>query len=61
MGKNAISISVFKNYAEYSKYVEEVTSKWDEIVEEWSTMLVNLQSPILKPFSLKYLVENQTK
>ena len=61
MGKNAISISVFKNYGEYSKYIEDLASKWDDIVEEWSSMIVDLKGPILKPFSLRYLVENQSK
>lgn len=61
MGKNAISISLFKNYAEYAKYVETLAGRWDNIVEEWSSMLVDLNGPILKPFSLKYLVEKQTK
>ena len=61
MGKNAISISLFKNYGEYSQYVEGLASKWDDIVEEWSSMLVDLKGPILKPFSLSYLVENNSK
>ena len=60
MGKNAISISVFKNYGEYSKYVEGLASKWDDIVEDWSSMLVDLKGPILKPFSLRYLVEDSS-
>ncbi len=60
MGKNAISISLFKNYGEYSQYVEDLASKWDDIVEDWSSMLVDLKGPILKPFSLKYLVEDSS-
>ena len=61
MGKNAVSISLFKDYGEYSKYVEDLASKWDDIVDEWDSMIVDLKGPILKPFSLKYLVESQTK
>jgi DNA-binding Lrp family transcriptional regulator len=61
MGKNAISILLFKDYAEYSKYVANIGSNWGDMVEDWSTMLVDLKGPILKPFSLKYLVENQTR
>jgi DNA-binding Lrp family transcriptional regulator len=60
MGKNAISISLFKNYKEYADYINNL-AKWDDIVEEWSSMLVDLKGPILKPFSLRYLVENQSK
>jgi len=57
MGKNAISISLFKNYKEYADYINDLGSKWDDVVEEWSSMLVDLKGQILKPFSLKYLVE----
>ncbi len=58
MGRNAISISLFKNYKEYADYINNLGDKWDDIVEEWSSMLVDLKGPILKPFSLSYLVEN---
>ncbi len=61
MGKNAISISLFKNYREYAEYINNLSSKYDDIIEEYDSMLVDLKGPILKPFSLKYLVENQTK
>lgn len=57
MGKNAISISLFKNYGEYAEYMSYVTGKWDDVIEDYSVMLVDLKGPILKPFSLKYLVE----
>lgn len=57
MGKNAISISLFKNYREYAEYINNLSSKWDDLVEEWASMLVDLKGPILKPFSLSYLVE----
>ena len=59
MGMNAISISLFKSYGEYAEYVNSLGSKWDDILEEWSVMLVDLKGPILKPFSLRYLVENR--
>ena len=57
LGKNAISISLFKNYREYAQHVDNLSSKWDDLIEEWASMLVDLKGPILKPFSLKYLVE----
>jgi DNA-binding Lrp family transcriptional regulator len=57
MGKNAISISLFKNYREYAEYINNLSSKWDDLIEDWSSMLVDLKGPILKPFSLRYLVE----
>jgi DNA-binding Lrp family transcriptional regulator len=61
MGKNAISISLFKDYTEYSKYVSDLGVNWGDMVEEWSSMLIDLKGPILKPFSLRYLVESLTK
>ena len=60
MGKNAISISLFRNYREYAEYINEFSSKWDDLVEEWTSMLVDLKGPILKPFSLRYLVEDSS-
>lgn len=57
LGKNAISISLFKNYREYAQHIDNLSSKWDDLIEEWASMLVDLKGPILKPFSLKYLVE----
>jgi hypothetical protein len=57
MGKNAVLISLFKNYTEYSEYITNFQGKYSDIVEEWSTILVDLKGPILKPFSLKYLVD----
>ena len=57
MGKNAISISLFKNYREYAEYINNLSSKWDDLVEEWASMLVDLKGKIVKPFSLSYLVE----
>ena len=57
LGKNAVSISLFKNYREYAEYIDNLSSKWDDLIEEWASMLVDLKGPILKPFSLKYLVE----
>jgi DNA-binding Lrp family transcriptional regulator len=57
MGKNAISISFFKNYGEYAEYINNLSSKWDDLIEDWASMLVDLKGSILKPFSLSYLVE----
>jgi DNA-binding Lrp family transcriptional regulator len=58
MGKNAIMISLFKNYTEYAEYLNNISSKYDDIVEEYDSMMVDLEGSILKPFSLKYLVGN---
>ena len=58
MGKNAILISLFKNYGEYAEYLNNISSKYDGIVEEYDSMLVDLNGPILKSLSLKNLVDN---
>ncbi len=60
MEKNAISIALFKNYEEYSKYKTGIETKWGDIIKDWSSMLVDLKGPILKPFSLRYLVEDSS-
>jgi DNA-binding Lrp family transcriptional regulator len=61
MGKNAISISLFKNYREYAEYINTLSSQWDDLVEDWTSMLIDLKGPIIKPFSLRYLVEQISK
>ncbi len=58
MGKNAVLISLFKNYGEYAEYLNNISSKYDGIVEEYDSMLVDLNGPILKSLSLKNLVDN---
>ena len=61
MGKNAILISLFKNYGEYAEYLNNLSSKYDDIVEEYDSMLVDLNGPIIKSLSLRNLVENIQK
>ncbi len=61
MGKNAVLISLFKNYTEYSEYITNIQGKYGDIVEEYDSMLVDLKGPILKSLSLRNLVENNQK
>jgi len=61
MGKNAILIALFKNYGEYAEYLNNLSSKYDDIVEEYDSMLVDLNGPIIKSLSLRNLVENIQK
>ena len=61
MSKNAVLISLFKNYGEYSEYINNISSKYDDIVEEYDSMLVDLNGPIIKSLSLRNLVENIQK
>lgn len=34
MGKNAISISLFKNYGEYSNFMTNIETNWGDIIED---------------------------
>ena len=61
MGKNTILISLFKNYGEYAEYLNNLSSKYDDLVEEYDSMLVDLNGPIIKSLSLRNLVENIQK
>jgi DNA-binding Lrp family transcriptional regulator len=61
MGKNAILISLFKNYGDYAKYINNISRKYDGIVEEYDSMLVDLKGPILKSLSLKSIVDSNLK
>ncbi len=58
MGKNAVLISLFKNYREYAQYLNNISNKYDDILEDYDSILVDLKGPILKSLSLKNLVDN---
>jgi hypothetical protein len=60
MGMDAISVSVHKNYAEYTNFLIE-NKKWREFVDEAHFILVDLGGEITKPLSFKYLAEKQEK
>jgi len=61
MGKNAVVLSMHKNYSEYSDWLEDRMVEWADALEDYDTMLISLGGRIIKPFSLKYLAELEEK
>jgi len=56
-GKNGITISLHRNYTEYSKFITTVLSEGADEIEDHETYLISLKDFIAKPFSLKYIAE----
>jgi len=59
MGKNAIVLSLHRNYTEYSNFLAELVEEGGDDVESYDTLIVSLGGLIVKPFSLKYLAEQE--
>ncbi len=59
MGMDAVTISLHKNYVEYTKFLEKNKEIWGHLMHDVHFMLVDLKGDITKPFSLKYLAEQQ--
>jgi len=59
MGKNAVIISLHKNYTDYSNFLQEIMSEGENIVENYDALLISLRGRIVKPFSLTYLGEQK--
>jgi len=57
MGKNAVMVSIHKNYTDYSNFLNDIMFESKDIVEDHDTLLISLRGFIAKPFSLKYLAE----
>ena len=57
MGKNAVMISLHKNYTDFSNFVAEQLQYWGDEIEDHDTMLISLKGIIAKPLSLRYLAE----
>jgi len=60
MGKNAVIISLHKNYTDYSNFVANLRVEWGDYIEGHDSMLIALKGPIVKPLSLKYLAEEKS-
>jgi DNA-binding Lrp family transcriptional regulator len=60
MGMDAITVSLHKNYAEYTNFIME-NKKWGKFMAEAHYILVDLGGDVTKPLSFKYLAENQEK
>ena len=63
MGKNAVIVSLHKNYTDYSNFIEEImaeaASLGVNILESYDSLLISLAGRIVKPLSLAYLAEQK--
>lgn len=60
MGKNAVMISLHRNYTDFSNFLAEVMAEDETVMEAYDTMLISLDGRIVKPLSLRYLAEQET-
>ena len=59
MGKNAVIISLHKNYTDFSKFLRDLRSEGGDDLRDYDTMLISLKEKAVKPLSLKYLAEQE--
>ncbi|UCC27409.1 MAG: Lrp/AsnC family transcriptional regulator [Candidatus Bathyarchaeota archaeon] len=59
MGKNALTISLHKDYTDYNEFFQNMMSEWADAIENSESMLVSLKGVIVKPLSFRYLAEQR--
>lgn len=57
MGKNAVVISIHKDYTDYSNFLNDIMFEGKDIIEDHDALLISLRGFIAKPFSLRYIAE----
>jgi len=57
MGKDAVIVSLHKDFTEYENFMVTLKSDWIDAVEDQESILISLKGFVAKPFSLKYLAE----
>ena len=57
MGKNGITVSIHRNYADFSKFISNLRAEGNNLIKDLDSMLVSLENQVAKPLSLKYLAE----
>jgi DNA-binding Lrp family transcriptional regulator len=57
MGKDAVIVSLHKDFTEYENFMVTLKADWIDAVEEQESILISLKGFTAKPFSLKYLGE----
>ncbi len=57
MGKNAVIISLHKNYSDYSRFISTLRLNWRDRVEDHENLIISLQGLVVKPLSFEYLAE----
>jgi hypothetical protein len=59
MGKNALVISLHKDYTDYNAFFQNMVSEWADAIENGESMLVSLKGVVVKPLSFRYLAEHR--
>lgn len=59
MGKNALTISLHKDYTDYNEFFQDMMSEWVDAIENFESMLVSLKGVIVKPLSFSYLAQQR--
>lgn len=59
MGRNGVMISLHRNYSDYSSFISNLRVKSEGYMEGVDTILVSLNSPMIKPLSLTYLAKDK--
>jgi len=57
MGKDAVIISLHKDFTDYENFMAVLKSDWIDAVEDEESILISMKGFVAKPFSLKYLAE----
>ena len=59
LGKDAVILSLHKNYSKYADFMREFTVNFAEFISDVQSFIVSLKTGmIIKPFDLKYLAED---
>ena len=59
LGKDAVILSLHKNYSKYADFMREFTINFAEFISDVQSFIVSLKTGmIIKPFDLKYLAED---
>jgi DNA-binding Lrp family transcriptional regulator len=59
LGKDAVILSLHKNYSKYADFMREYTINFAEFISDVQSFIVSLKTGmIIKPFDLKYLAED---
>lgn len=61
MGMDAVTVSLHKNYAEYTNFIMENKEKRGKFMAEVHYILVDVGGDVVKPLSFKYLAEKKEK
>jgi DNA-binding Lrp family transcriptional regulator len=57
MGKNAVIISLHKNYTDFSRFLSGLRLEGGDALRDYDTMLIGLREKVVKHLSPKYLAD----